>query len=68
MTGGDVLQEILKDSNYDLSIFSPREIEELKGMIFTKEVRGEEKPFVKCIKREKDIQLKPEEIVRQLYA
>ena len=31
-------------------------------------VRGRENLFVECIVREKDIQLKPEEIVRQLYA
>ena len=30
--------------------------------------KGKETPFVKCIIRDKDIQLKPEEIVRQLYA
>ena len=33
-----------------------------------KTVRGKERPFVNCIVRDKDIQLKPEEVVRQLYA
>ncbi len=36
--------------------------------MFTKLTRGKETPYVKCIIRDKDIQLKPEEIVRQLYA
>ena len=64
----DIIQDILKDSKYNLSIFSSNEIQALQNVIFTKEVRGKKTLFVKCIKREKDIQLKPEEVVRQLYA
>ena len=30
-------------------------------------MRGEEVPYVNCLVRRKDIQLKPEEAVRQLY-
>ena len=33
-----------------------------------KSLEAKKKPFIKCIVREKDIQLKPEKIVRQLYA
>ena len=51
-----------------LSLFSDDEIQALRGKIFTKTARGKETPFVNCIVRGKDIQLKPEEIVRQLYA
>ncbi|MFZ3167558.1 MAG: type I restriction enzyme HsdR N-terminal domain-containing protein [Candidatus Methanoperedens sp.] len=40
----------------------------LKGKIFTKQTRGKEAPYVICIIRDKDIQLNPEEIVRQLFA
>ncbi len=64
----DIIQAILKDSNYDLALFSVDEIEFLRKDVFTKITRGKETPYVKCIIREKDIQLKPEEIVRQLYA
>ncbi len=68
MTQPDIIQTILKDSNYDLALFSVDEIESLRKEVFTKTTRGKETPFIKCIVREKDIQLKPEEIVRQLYA
>jgi len=68
MTQQDVIQAILKDSNYHLSLFSANEIDALRKKVFIKKTRGKETLFVKCIVREKDIQLKPEEIVRQLYA
>lgn len=68
MTQSDIIQTILKDSNYDLALFSGDEIESLRKEVFTKTTRGKETPYIKCIVREKDIQLKPEEIVRQLYA
>ena len=68
MTQIDILQTILKDSNYNLSLFSDEEIEALRQKVFTKEARGKETPFIICIVRDKEIQLKPEEVVRQLYA
>ena len=68
MTQSDIIQAILKDSNYHLVLFTEDEIEALRGKIFTKITRGKETPFINCIVRNKDIQLKPEEIVRQLYA
>ena len=64
----DIIQTILKDSNYHLALFADDEIDNLRAQIFLKTVRGKETPHVKCIVRDKDIQLKPEEIVRQLYA
>ena len=63
----DIIATILKDSNYHLRFFLPKEVEELRKRIFTKRHRGKETPFVKCIIRGKDIQLKPEEVIRQLY-
>ena len=57
------IQNILNDSNYTLGLFTNSEIGELEQSIFLK--NG--KPCVKCIIRDKDIQLKPEEVVRQLY-
>jgi type I restriction enzyme M protein len=68
MTDPDILQTILKDSSFDLSLFSVEEINALRQRIFIKAARGKDTAFVTCIVRGKDIQLKPEEIVRQLYA
>ena len=65
MSGKDILAEILRDSKYKLSIFSKKEVEALRKKIFTKKLRGRKTAFVTCIIRDKDIQLKPEEIVRK---
>ena len=57
--------ELVKSTwKYDLSVFSKESIERLENSIFEK--NG--KYFLKCIKRQKDIQVtgKPEEIIRQL--
>ena len=64
----DIIQTIFKDSNYHLALFSEDEIDNLRTRIFLKMTRGKETPHVRCIVRDKDIQLKPEELVRQLYA
>ncbi len=64
----DIFQSILKDNNYNLWLFSDEEIEALRQKIFTNKVRGKETSFINCVVRGKDIQLKPEEVVRQLYA
>ena len=42
MTQPDILQSILKDSNYNLSLFSAEEIEALRKKVFTKKTRGKE--------------------------
>lgn len=68
MTQADKIQTILKDSDYKLEQFEEDEIAALEGRIFVKTVRGKETPHVTCIVRNRDIQLKPEEVVRQLYA
>jgi len=67
MAKDDLIQTILADSNYHLSLFTVKEIDVLRKKVFTKKLHGREKAFVTCIIRDKDIQLKPEEIVRQLY-
>ena len=64
----DTFQTILKDSNYRLSLFEDDEIKKLRARVFSKPGRDGKIPYVKCIVRDRDIQLKPEEIVRQLYA
>ena len=58
----------MKDSRYSLSLFDEREIKSLRDRVFTKPYRGKSTPFVTCVVRDKDVQLKPEEVVRQLYA
>lgn len=57
------LVSILKDSNYDLSLFSKADVKALEPRI--KLVKN--KPYVDCIIRDKEVHLKPEEVVRQLY-
>lgn len=55
---------IIKDSNYSFSIFDQKLIDALENKITFKDG----KPYVVCVVREKEIILKPEEVVRQLYA
>lgn len=54
---------IIKDSNYSFSIFDQKLIDKLESKITLKDG----KPYVVCIVRDKEIILKPEEVVRQLY-
>ena len=68
MTQEDILQTILKDGKHHLSLFDQDEIDKLRAAVFMKTTRGKETPYVKCVVRDKDIQLKPEEVVRQIYA
>lgn len=63
-----LLAEILRDSEYGLTLFGGSELKELERRIIEKETKGQKKHFINCIIREKEVQLKPEEIVRQLYA
>lgn len=63
----DILAEILRDSNYALTLFDPSEILALKECVVFREVRGIQKPYVICLIRGKEILLKPEEVIRQLY-
>ena len=61
------LQEILKDTNYTLEQFNEDYVKELENKIFEKELKSGKFPYVKCLVRNKDIRLTPEEVVRQLY-
>ena len=67
-TKQDILQAILQDTNYHLSLFGQDEIDRLNDAVFMKKSRGKDAPYVKCVVRGRDVQLKPEEVVRQLYA
>ena len=68
MTQSDIIQTILKDSNYHLDLFNESEIQALRSEIIIQTARGKETPFIRCPIRRKAIQLKPEELIRQLYA
>ncbi len=57
------ISEILKDSNYSFFIFDQKLIDNLERKITIKD----SKPYIVCTIRDKEIVLKPEEIVRQLY-
>ncbi len=59
--------DILKDSNYKISLFTIKEINQLEADILFRETKGKKTPYIKCIVRDKEIKLTPEEIVRQLY-
>lgn len=61
------LSEILKESNYKLTQFKSNQIQRLEDKIVIKEKRGKEVPYIRCLVREKEIKLTPEEAVRQLY-
>ncbi len=56
------IQNILKDSNYSLSIFKQKFVDELEKKITIKN----DKPYIECLIREKKIILKPEEVVRHM--
>ena len=68
MTQLDIIQTILKDSNYHLDLFDAAEIQTLRSQILIQTVSGKKTPFIHCPIRRKPVQLKPEELVRQLYA
>ena len=68
MTQPDIIQIILKDSNYHLDLFEESEIQALREEILTQTIKGKETAFIRCPIRRKAIQLKPEELIRQLYA
>ena len=67
MTQPDIIQTILKDSNYHLDLFDAAEIQALRSEILISTVRGKKAPFIQCPIRRKPVQLKPEELIRQLY-
>lgn len=59
----DIIQTILRDTNYHLDLFSEIEILKLRQNIED----NEGSPVIQCPIRRRAIQLKPEEVVRQLY-
>ena len=81
MTQSDIIQTILKDSNYRLDLFNKSEVQDLQQKVRDKNSHSQlalfEKPegmeandpiFIDCPIRRKEVQLRPEELIRQLYA
>ena len=62
-----IINEILKDSNYKLDLFSEESIKYLEDKIINKGSENKPNYYIPCLIREKEIKLNPEEIVRQLY-
>jgi type I restriction enzyme M protein len=61
------LADILKDSSYKLSQFTPTEVEQLEQTITLKKTKNGAAPYTICLVRKKEIKLTPEEAIRQLY-
>lgn len=61
------LNDIFKNTSYDDTLFSEDSITTIESAIFMKQVKGVETPYIKCLVREKEIKLTPEEAARQLY-
>ena len=62
MTQPDIIQTILRDSNYHLDLFDTSEIQSLRQRI-----ESQKTPITYCPIRGKAVHLKPEELIRQLY-
>ncbi|MCR4769538.1 MAG: N-6 DNA methylase [Bacteroidaceae bacterium] len=62
------LSEVLKGSELSLKQFTQEQITALENRIQEKDLGDGVKPYAKCIVRDKEIMIKPEEIVRQLFA
>jgi len=62
------LSEILRDSNYKLTQFSIDDHQALEQRIILRtDSKGNAVPYVKCLVRNKEIKLTPEEVIRQLF-
>ncbi len=59
-----MIEQILKDSAYKLSQFKQDEISAIEEKIYKK---SNNKFYMKCLIRDREIQLKPEEVIRQLF-
>ncbi len=61
------LNDFFKNTSYDDALFSESTISVVESAVFMKSVKGMETPYMKCLVREKEVKLTPEEAVRQLY-
>ena len=60
-------KHLFDNTKYNSKIFTDEEVKAIEEKIYTKQLRDKETPYIKCLIRNKEIQLKPEEAVRQLY-
>ncbi len=49
MKQSDIFQTLFKNSNYDLSLFSAKEIQALREKVFTKTIKDKETAFIRCL-------------------
>ncbi len=61
------LTDIIKGTEYELSLFSKDKISALKNRITERKTKKSIDYYITCLVRKKDIKLTPEETVRQLY-
>lgn len=62
------LSDYLKETNYELSQFSNDEVTRLESRVTTRlDSKGRDVFYVRCLIRNKEIKLTPEECIRQLY-
>lgn len=61
------LTDIIKGSEYDLSLFTEAQIYELESRIVERQTKKGTEYYITCTVRKKDIKATPEEVVRQLY-
>ena len=61
------LTDIIKGSEYDLSLFTEAQISELESRIAERQTKKGVEYYITCAVRKKDIKATPEEVVRQLY-
>lgn len=61
------LSDIIKGTEYDLSLFTEAQITELENRIAERGTKRGTEYYLTCAVRRKDIKATPEEVVRQLY-
>lgn len=61
------LIDIIKGTEYELSLFSESQISELENRITERTTKKGLDYYLTCLVRKKEIKLTPEEVVRQLY-
>lgn len=61
------LIDIIKGSEYELSLFSDNQIAKLESLIVERLSKKGTDYYITCQVRKKEIKLTPEEVVRQLY-
>ena len=61
------LSKIFQGSTHNRTLFDNETLSAIEELIYTKNIKGVDVPYIKCLVRNKEIRLTPEEAVRQLY-